>query len=129
MKIEMLTTGPIESVLKDNNIPFRIMYGGEKYKIVELEKNDAKRVCNNEFDTENVWSMIANSSGGSMWDTVTINKEELIGSSGSNDSYDNLKDYCDDLGVDDNEDVCVLLTRLAKTNGLSLSRLFAICGW
>ena len=46
MKVEMLTTGNIEKILKDNNIAFNKTYSGDKYKVIEVDKKDAKVLSN-----------------------------------------------------------------------------------
>lgn len=128
MKVEMLSKGNIEKILKDNNIPYSTRYRGDKYKVIELDKQDAKRLCNSEIDMEGAWCMMSNGAGGSLFDFVTVNKESLIGWSSKEDSYDNLLDYLKSLGVRDDENICHYAAGLARANGMSMSRLFSICG-
>ena len=128
MKVEMLSKGNIEKILKDNNIPYSTRYSGDKYKVIELDKQDAKRLCNSEVDMDGAWCMISNGTGGSLFDFVTVNKESLIGWSSNEDSYDNLLDYLKSLGVRDDENICHYAAGLARANGMSMSRLFSICG-
>lgn len=127
MKVEMFAKGPIERVLKDNNIAFNKTYSGDTYKIIELEKQDAKRMCYDDVDKNGAWCMMSNGVGGSLFDFVTINKESLIGWSSKEDSYDNLIDYLHSLGVTDDENICHYAASLARANAMSLSRLFSIC--
>ena len=128
MKVEVLAQGPIEQTLKDNNITFNKKYSGDTYKVIELDKQDAKRICSREIDMNGAWCMMSNGTGGSLFDFVTINKESLIGWSSKKDSYDNLIDYLHSLGVNDDENICHYAVGLARANGMSLSRLFSICG-
>ncbi len=128
MKVEMLSKGNIEKVLGDNNIPYSVRYNGDTYKVIELEKHDAKRMCNGDIDTDGAWCMMSNGTGGSLFDLVTINKESLIGWSAKKESYNKLTDYLNSLGVNDDENICHYATGLARANGMSLSRLFSICG-
>lgn len=128
MKVEMFAKGPIEQVLKDNNIAFSKTYSSDTYKIIELEKQDAKYLCNGEVDMNGAWCMISNGAGGSLFDFVTINNESLIGWNSKKDSYDKLIDYLKDIGAKDDDDICHYASGLARANGMSLSRLFSICG-
>lgn len=128
MKVEMFAKGPIEKVLKDNNIAFSKTYSSDTYKIIELEKQDAKYLCNSEVDMNGAWCMISNGAGGSLFDFVTINNESLIGWNSKKDSYDKLIDYLKDIGAKDDDDICHYASGLARANGMSLSRLFSICG-
>lgn len=128
MKVEMFAKGAIEQVLNDNNIAFNKTYSGDTYKIIELEKQDAKCMCYDDVDKNGAWCMMSNGVGGSLFDFVTINKESLIGWSSKEDSYDNLIDYLHSLGVTDDEDICHYAVGLARANGMPVSRLFNICG-
>ena len=128
MKVEMFAKGPIEKGLKDNNIAFSKTYSSDTYKIIELEKQDAKYLCNSEVDMNGAWCMISNGAGGSLFDFVTINNESLIGWNSKKDSYDKLIDYLKDIGAKDDDDICHYASGLARANGMSLSRLFSICG-
>ncbi len=124
MKVEMLSTGKIENVLKDNNITFNKKYSGEKYKVIEVDKKDAKQLSNSIM--EGAWCKFSNGAGGSACDIFTVNGQMLIGwSNGHNDSYDTLSDYMkDELGVTDDNDVCDYAAGLAKANGMTMSKLF-----
>lgn len=124
MKVEVLTTGNIEKVLKDNDIHFKKTYSGDKYKVIEVDKKDAKELSNSILD--GAWCKFSNGAGGSPCDIFTVNGQMLIGwSNGHNDSYDTLSDYMsDELGVADFDGVCDYAAGLAKANGMSLSRLF-----
>ena len=124
MKVEVLTTGNIEKVLKDNNIHFKKTYSGEKYKVIEVDKKDAKQLSNSIMD--GAWCKFSNGAGGSACDIFTVNGQILIGwSNGHNDSYDTLSDYMkDELGVTDDNDVCDYAAGLARANGMTMSKLF-----
>ena len=124
MKVEVLTTGNIEKVLKDNNINFKKTYSGEKYKVIEVDKKDAKQLSNSIM--EGAWCKFSNGAGGSACDIFTVNGQMLIGwSNGHNDSYDTLSDYMkDELGVTDDNDVCDYAAGLARANGMTMSKLF-----
>ena len=124
MKVEVLTTGNIEKVLKDNNIYFKKTYSGEKYKVIEVDKKDAKQLSNSIM--EGAWCKFSNGAGGSACDIFTVNGQMLIGwSNGYNDSYDTLSDYMkDELGVTDDNDVCDYAAGLARANGMTMSKLF-----
>ena len=124
MKVEVLTTGNIEKVLKDNNIHFKKTYSGEKYKVIEVDKKDAKQLSNSIM--EGAWCKFSNGAGGSACDIFTVNGQMLIGwSNGHNDSYDTLSDYMkDELGVTDDNDVCDYAAGLARANGMTMSKLF-----
>ena len=127
MKVEMLTRGNIEQVLKDNNISFNKRYSGDTYKVIELEKQDAKRMCNGDIDTDGAWCMMSNGAGGSLFDLVTINKESLIGWSAKKESYNKLTDYLNSLGAIDDASICNYAAGLSRANGWSLSKLFNMC--
>ena len=124
MKVEMLTTGNIEKILKDNNIAFNKTYSGDKYKVIEVDKKDAKVLSNSVL--EGAWCKFSNGAGGSACDIFTVNGQMLIGwSNGHNDSYDTLSDYMkDELGVTDDNDVCDYAAGLARANGMTMSKLF-----
>lgn len=124
MKVEVLTTGNIEKVLKDNNINFKKTYSGDKYKVIEVDKKDAKYLSNSIL--EGAWCKFSNGAGGSACDIFTVNGQMLIGwSNGHNDSYDTLSDYMkDELGVTDDSDVCDYAAGLARANGMTMSKLF-----
>ena len=124
MKVEVLTTGNIENVLKDNNINFKKTYSGDKYKVIEVDKKDAKYLSNSIL--EGAWCKFSNGAGGSACDIFTVNGQMLIGwSNGHNDSYDTLSDYMkDELGVTDDNDVCDYAAGLARANGMTMSKLF-----
>ena len=124
MKVEVLTTGNIEKVLKDNNINFKKTYSGDKYKVIEVDKKDAKYLSNSIL--EGAWCKFSNGAGGSACDNFTVNGQMLIGwSNGHNDSYDTLSDYMkDELGVTDDNDVCDYAAGLARANGMTMSKLF-----
>lgn len=124
MKVEVLTTGNIEKVLKDNNINFKKTYSGDKYKVIEVDKKDAKYLSNSIL--EGAWCKFSNGAGGSACDIFTVNGQMLIGwSNGHNDSYDTLSDYMkDELGVTDDNDVCDYAAGLARANGMTMSKLF-----
>lgn len=124
MKVEVLATGNIEKVLKDNNINFKKTYSGDKYKVIEVDKKDAKYLSNSIL--EGAWCKFSNGAGGSACDIFTVNGQMLIGwSNGHNDSYDTLSDYMkDELGVTDDNDVCDYAAGLARANGMTISKLF-----
>lgn len=124
MKVEVLTLGNIEKVLKDSNIPFKKTYSGDKYKVIEVDKKDAKVLSNSVL--EGAWCKFSNGAGGSACDIFTVNGQMLIGwSNGHNDSYDTLSDYMkDELGVTDDNDVCDYAAGLARANGMTMSKLF-----
>ena len=124
MKVEVLTLGNIEKALKDSNIPFKKTYSGDKYKVIEVDKKDAKVLSNSVL--EGAWCKFSNGAGGSACDIFTVNGQMLIGwSNGHNDSYDTLSDYMkDELGVTDDNDVCDYAAGLAKANGMTMSKLF-----
>ena len=124
MKVEVLTTGNIEKVLKDNNINFKKTYSGDKYKVIEVDKKDAKYLSNSIL--EGAWCKFSNGAGGSACDIFTVNGQMLIGwSNGHNDSYDTLSDYMkDELGVTDDNDVCDYAAGIARANGMTMSKLF-----
>ena len=124
MKVEVLTLGNIEKALKDSNIPFKKTYSGEKYKVIEVDKKDAKVLSNSVL--EGAWCKFSNGAGGSPCDIFTVNGHMLIGwSNGHNDSYDTLSDYMkDELGVTDDNDVCDYAAGLARANGMTMSKLF-----
>lgn len=124
MKVEVLATGNIEKVLKDNNINFKKTYSGDKYKVIEVDKKDAKYLSNSIL--EGAWCKFSNGAGGSACDIFTVNGQMLIGwSNGHNDSYDTLSDYMkDELGVTDDNDVCDYAAGLARANGMTMSKLF-----
>ena len=124
MKVEVLTTGNIEKVLKDNNINFKKTDSGDKYKVIEVDKKDAKYLSNSIL--EGAWCKFSNGAGGSACDIFTVNGQMLIGwSNGHNDSYDTLSDYMkDELGVTDDNDVCDYAAGLARANGMTMSKLF-----
>ena len=124
MKVEVLATDNIEKVLKDNNINFKKTYSGDKYKVIEVDKKDAKYLSN--CILEGAWCKFSNGAGGSACDIFTVNGQMLIGwSNGHNDSYDTLSDYMkDELGVTDDNDVCDYAAGLARANGMTMSKLF-----
>lgn len=124
MKVEVLATGNIEKVLKDNNINFKKTYSGDKYKVIEVDKKDAKYLSNSIL--EGAWCKFSNGAGGSACDIFTVNGQMLIGwRNGHNDSYDTLSDYMkDELGVTDDNDVCDYAAGLARANGMTMSKLF-----
>ena len=124
MKVEVLATDNIEKVLKDNNINFKKTYSGDKYKVIEVDKKDAKYLSNSIL--EGAWCKFSNGAGGSACDIFTVNGQMLIGwSNGHNDSYDTLSDYMkDELGVTDDNDVCDYAAGLARANGMTMSKLF-----
>lgn len=124
MKVEVLTTGNIEKVLKDNNINFKKTYSGDKYKVIEVDKKDAKYLSNSIL--EGAWCKFSNGAGGSPCDIFTVNGKMLIGwSNGHNDTYDTLSDYMkDELGVTYDNDVCDYAAGLARANGMTMSKLF-----
>ena len=124
MKVEVLTLGNIEKALKDSNIPFKKTYSGDKYKVIEVDKKDAKVLSNSVL--EGAWCKFSNGAGGSACDIFTVNGQMLIGwSNGHNDSYDTLSDYMkDELGVTDDNDVCDYAAGLARANGMTMSKLF-----
>lgn len=124
MKVEVLTLGNIEKALKDSNIPFKKTYSGDKYKVIEVDKKDAKVLSNSVL--EGAWCKFSNGAGGSACDIFTVNGQILIGwSNGHNDSYDTLSDYMkDELGVTDDNDVCDYAAGLARANGMTMSKLF-----
>ena len=124
MKVEVLATGNIEKVLKDNNINFKKTYSGDKYKVIEVDKKDAKYLSNSIL--EGAWCKFSNGAGGSACDIFTVNGQMLIGwSNGHNDSYDTLSDYMkDELGVTDDNDVCDYAAGLARANGMTMSKFF-----
>ena len=127
MKVEMLSKGNIEKVLGDNNIPYSVRYNGDTYKVIELEKQDAKRMCNGEINMDGAWCMMSNGAGGSLFDLVTINKESLIGWSAKKESYNKLTDYLNSLGAIDDASICNSAAGLSRANGWSLSKLFNMC--
>ena len=124
MKVEVLATGNIEKVLKDNNINFKKTYSGDKYKVIEVDKKDAKYLSNSIL--EGAWCKFSNGAGGSACDIFTVKGQMLIGwSNGHNDSYDTLSDYMkDELGVTDDNDVCDYAAGLSRANGMTMSKLF-----
>ena len=124
MKVEVLTLGNIEKALKDSNIPFKKTYSGEKYKVIEVDKKDAKVLSNSVLEV--AWCKFSNGAGGSACDIFTVNGQMLIGwSNGHNDSYDTLSDYMkDELGGRDDNDVCDYAAGLARANGMTMSKLF-----
>lgn len=124
MKVEVLTLGNIEKTLNDTNIPFKKTYSGDKYKVIEVDKKDAKVLSNSVL--EGAWCKFSNGAGGSPCDIFTVNGQMLIGwSNGHNDSYDTLSDYMkDELGVTDDNDVCDYAAGLARANGMTMSKLF-----
>ena len=124
MKVEMLTTGNIEKILKDNNIAFNKTYSGDKYKVIEVDKKDAKVLSNSVL--EGAWCKFSNGAGGSLCDIFTVNGQMLGRWSNGNDyTYDTLCDYMsDELGVTDNDDVCDYAAGLARANGMTMSKLF-----
>ena len=58
MKVEVLTLGNIEKVLRDSNIPFKKTYSGDKYKVIEVDKKDAKVLRNSVI--EGPWCKLRN---------------------------------------------------------------------
>lgn len=124
MKVEVLTLGNIEKILRDSNIPFKKTYSGDKYKVIEVDKKDAKELSNSILD--GACCKFSNGAGGSPCDIFTVNGQMLIGwSNGNNDTYDTLSDYMsDELGVADFDGVCDYAVGLAKANGMTMSKLF-----
>lgn len=123
MKVEMLCTGNIENILKDKEVNFKVTYKGDKYKVLEVEKPDAKAL-NGAF-LENAWCKFSNGAGGSLCDVIDINGAILIGWETKKSSYNTLMDYMTKgLGAQDDDDICNYAVGLAKANGKSLSRLF-----
>lgn len=123
MKVEMLCTGNIENILREKDIDFKVTYSGEKYKVLEVEKADAK-MLNNTF-LENAWCEFSNGAGGSLCDVIDINGSVLIGWESKKSNYNTLTDYIiKGLKAVDDSDVCYYASGLAKANGKSLSRLF-----
>ena len=91
MKVEMLTTGNIEKILKDNNIAFNKTYSGDKYKVIEVDKKDAKVLSNSVL--EGAWCKFSNGAGGSPCDIFTVNGQMLTGwRNGNTDTYDTQRD-------------------------------------
>lgn len=123
MKVEILSTGNIESILKENNVNFKTCYSGEVYKVIQLEKPDAKRLSNSYM--ENAWCHLSNGAGGSPCDIITVHGNCLIGWPAKKDNYKKLTDYIKALGAEDDETVCDYVAGLAKVNGMSMSELFA----
>ena len=66
MKVEVLTLGNIEKVLRDSNIPFKKTYSGDKYKVIEVDKKDAKELSNSIL--EGACCKFSNGAGGSPCD-------------------------------------------------------------
>lgn len=124
MKVEILACGKIENALNNMDIKYKTTYSGDKYKVIELEKSDAKTV-NNSF-LEGAWCYFSNGMGGSIYDVVSIHGSTLFGWQSKKDSYEKLTDYISSLGAKDNYDVCDKAVGLAKANGLSLSKLFML---
>ena len=122
MKVEILARGNIEDVLKDMDIKYNITYSGNKYKVIELEKPDAKNISNSFL--MNAWCYFSNGAGGSLCDILDVHGNCLIGWPVKNNSYKKLTDYISALGAENDNDVCNYAVGLAKANGLSLSKLF-----
>ena len=122
MKVEILARGKIENVLKDMNIQYKVTYSGDKYKVIELEKMDAKNIGNS-FLTD-AWCCFSNGARGSLCDTLDVRGDCLIGWPAKNSSYKKLTDYISALDVENDNDVCDYAVGLAKANGMSLSKLF-----
>lgn len=125
MKVEVLARGKIENALNDMDIKYNITYSGDKYKVVELEKSDAKLINNS--SVEGAWCYFSNGAGGSIYDVVVINNNTLFGWQSKEGSYEKLTDYISSLGAKDNYDICDRAVGLAKANGMTLSKLFKLC--
>jgi len=125
MKVEVLARGKIENALNDMDIKYNITYSGDKYKVVELEKSDAKLINNS--SVEGAWCYFSNGAGGSIYDVVVINNNTLFGWQSKEGSYEKLTDYISSLGAKDNYDICDRAVGLAKANGIALSKLFMLC--
>lgn len=123
MKVEILGTGAIETALAENNVQFTKTYSGDHYKVIEMEKSDAKKMSGRYL--ENAWCKLSNGAGGSPFDIISVHGNCLIGWPANNDTYKKLTDYINALGASDDDDVCNYAVGLAKANGMSMSMLFA----
>lgn len=123
MKVEILSTGAIETVLAENNVQFTKRYSGDRYKVIELEKSDAKKISGQYL--ENAWCKLSNGAGGSPFDIISVHGNCLIGWPANKDTYKKLTDYISALGANDDDDVCDYAVGLAKANGMNMSMLFA----
>lgn len=125
MKVEVLACGKIEDTLNDMNIQYNITYHGKKYKVIEVEKNDAKTIDNLSFD--NAKCRFSKGSGGSFYDTISVHGSNLIGRAvGKDTSYKKLTDYLNAIDANSFNNICDYAVGLAKVNGLSLSKLFTL---
>ena len=125
MKVEILCTGNIEEILNEEEVAYKVTYSGNKYKVLELEKDNAKDLNNRNF--ENAWCRFSKGVGGSFYDMIDVHGDNLIGwTPKKSTSYKKLTDYLSALDVDDNDGICDCAVGLAKANGMSLSKLFML---
>lgn len=125
MKVEILCSGNIEEILNEEEVQYKVTYSGDRYKVLELEKENAKDLNNRNF--ENVWCRFSKGMGGSLYDMIDVHGDSLIGwTPKKSTSYKKLTDYLSALDVNDNDEVCDFAVGLAKANGLSLSKLFML---
>ena len=131
MKIELIAKGNVEKMLNAMNIDFTVSYKGETYKVIEIEKNDVKSLTNMSLeDSKNWWYYSKGARTGSACDFFRINGHDLLGWAKlqHKDNYKTLMDYFnDELGISDDEDICDYAVSLAKTNGMSVAKLFKVC--
>ena len=131
MKVELLCGGTIENDLEQLDIEYNVTYIGETFKVIEVEKQDFKKM-NEDFSHaySGWWRYAKGCNLGTPFDIFTVNGQMLIGwaSNPQNSSdYDTLTDYlCEELGVSTETNVCACVTDLAKANGMSISKLFKV---
>lgn len=131
MKIELLAKGNVEKMFNEKEIPFVITYSGDTYKVVEIEKNDMNYLAGILPEvSSNWWYYSKGARTGSACDFFRINGHDLIGWSNlqHKDNYKTLMDYFnDEIGITEDEDICDYAVSLAKTNGMSMAKLFKVC--
>ena len=140
MKIELLCGNGIKNAFKDLNIDATKTYTGtadkEKrksyYEVWEVEKNDLRKL-ESVLEWKNAYGWFCYAKGsrmGSAYELLTINGQMIIGWETVNgvDTFDNLTDYiADGLGAHNVDDVCAIAVDLAKSNGMTLAKLFKVC--
>lgn len=132
MKIEILTTNGIKSAFRELNIKAARTYKSTEtphFEVWEIEKFDLHKLeeVNKWPKGWGLWAYGKGSGYGTACDFFTINGQFLIGwgSNTGNNTYDKLSDYlCSGLGKSSFEEICALASDLARTNGLSLAKLF-----
>lgn len=133
---EIFVFGNVEKDFERLNISSIVTYKGEmcynNCEIHELDKEDFEKLYNEEdiVDTwlDGGWRYFEGSNLGEAKDIVKINDKEIIGWNKQYKEYvyDNLLDYINTgIGATTVNNVCAILTDLAKYNNIKISDLLA----